>query len=785
MRLILLGVAFVSAAGLAFEITLTRLFAIAQGYHFGFLAVSLALLGFGASGTALAVRPSLAHGRTDEITKRLAYLALSFSLGLIVSYLAINYLPFDAYRIAWEPIQLLYLVLYYLALTAPFFLGGLTLGLPLAALPATKTARVYAANLAGSGLGCVIALGSITLFDVTGAVMVAAILAASGALAFSNSLRSTVLTIGMLLTLGTLLITRPTLFDLRLSPYKSLSQTLRIPDARVVSNAWNAYSQVQVVESSTVRSAPGLSLTYRGTMPVQRALFVDAESISPLTDDAPRDLLNRLLPTLAYYLRPNARALIIEPGGGLEVLAALNAGTREIVVLVNNPLRVQAMQIWAPHVFGDPRVQIIVANTRGYLARSHERFDVVHLALGDAFHPVTAGAYSLGENYLFTREAFADYLEHLEPEGILVVHRWLQLPPAEEARAAALAIAALEREAPEEHLVTLRSFSTMLLLVKRAPFIAREIETARTFADTYQFDWVAYPGIRAEETNRFNVLQENEYARVFRLLLDPHRRAQLFASHPYDITPTWDDRPFFFHFFRWEQTPQVVQLLGKLWQPFGGSGFLILVALLGLTLVLSSGLLVLPLLALRVESGPSQPLVYFACLGISFLLIEIPLIQRFILLLDQPVYAFATVLFTLLITSGIGSYWSARLPLRTTLIGLVVIAIALPGLLPLVFQRVIGEAFSVRLIISMMLLAPLGFLMGIPFPQGLARLKDYAPHLIPLAWGINGCASVLSSILATLGAMSFGFSAVFLAGAGAYAMALFTFPASMARTKLP
>jgi len=768
----LLGVAFVSAAGLAFEITLTRLFAIAQGYHFGFLAVSLALLGFGASGTALAVRPSLARGRTDEITERLAYLALSFSIGLALSYLAINYLPFDSYRIAWEPIQLLYLVLYYLALTTPFFLGGLTLGLPLAALPVDKTARVYAANLAGAGLGCIIALGSITLFDATGAVMVAAILAGFGAFVFARHATIRYLTIGVLAVFGGLLLTRPAFFDLRLSPYKSLSQTLRIPNAHLVSNAWNAYSQVQVVESSTVRSAPGLSLTYRGTMPTQRALFVDAEGISPLTNAAPRDLLDRLLPTLAYQLRPNARALIIEPGGGLEVLAALNAGARETVVLVNNPLLAEALQTWAPHIVSDPRVQIVVANTRGYLARSRERFEVVHLALGDAFHPVTAGAYSLGENYLFTREAFADYFEHLDAEGILVVHRWLQLPPAEEARAAALAMTALERNAPEEYLIALRSFSTMLLLAKRTPFTAHEIEMARAFADTYQFDWVAYPGMRANETNRFNVLREDEYARVLRQLLDSNQRARLLATHPYDITPTSDDRPFFFHFFRWEQIPQVVQLLGKLWQPFGGSGFLILIVLLALSVVISAALILLPLWALRRASGPPDHLVYFACLGIGFLLIEIPLIQRFILFLDQPVYAFATVLFTLLIASGIGSYCSARLPLRTTLIGLVVIAIALPGLLPFVFQRLIGEAFIVRALVSFMLLAPLGFLMGIPFPKGLALLKDRAPYVIPLAWGVNGCASVISSILATLGAMSFGFSAVLLAGAGAYAMAL-------------
>ena len=841
---LLLGVALVSAAGLAFEITLTRLFAIAQGYHFGFLAVSLALLGFGASGTALALRPGLAKA---NVTSRLSLFAIFFSLSLIASYLVVNYLPFDSYRIAWERVQLLYLLLYYLALVVPFLLSGLVLGLPLVAFP-TQTTRVYAANLVGSGLGCVAALGALALFGGPGAVVFAALLAAFGALAFSAENRTQtshapsgssgqalsnvegvderrkdfsiresresapifirvhsrysrirnlvarsrwhVASLALAITLAALLIAPPPPFDLQISPYKGLSQLLRFPDARLVLRAWNAFSRVEVVESSAVRSAPGLSLGYRGALPPQRALFEDAESISPLTDAAPRELLDALPITLAYRLRPNARTLILKPGGGLEVLAALNAGAREIVAVEENPLVAEVAQQFAPHSFGDARVRLVSEGARSFVAHSRDRFDVVHLALSDPFRPVTAGAYALGENYLYTQEALRDYLDHLSDDGILVVSRWLQLPPTEEVRVGALAIAALERPPTDDHrrltaddsmasavsghILALRSFNTLLLLVKRTPFTTHEIEIAKAFAEERQFDWVARPGLRAEEANRFNVLRDDEYFIVFEQLLDPNRRARLLASYAYDVTPPTDDHPFFFHFFKWEQMPQTLQLLGKLWQPFGGSGYLILLALLALSICVSGMLILMPLLRLghRGNPGGLRELVYFACLGIGFLFVEIPLIQRFILFLDHPVYAFATVLFALLLASGAGSFLSARLPHRAMLALLVLAILVYFSLLPFAFELFLGYPFTARVLVSLIILAPMGFLMGIPFPKGLTRLNEKAPSLVPLAWGINGCASVISSILATIGAMSWGFSAVMLTGGGMYAVAL-------------
>lgn len=773
---LLVGVACVAAAGLAFQIALTRIFALTQGYHFGFLAISLALLGFGASGTALALRPALARG---EVTPRLARLTFAFSLSLAASYLLVNHLPFDAYRVAFERAQLVYLAVYYFALVAPFFIGGLVLGLPLVAFPA-RAARLYAANLAGSGAGCVAALGALTLWGEVGGVIFAALLAALGALAFARAAKRLplgVMASALIALWSVWLVAPPRAFEPQLSPYRGISQTLRLPDARRVFAAANAFSRVEVVTSAAIRSAPGLSLTYRGELPTQHALFVDGEALTPLTDTAPAALLDALPITLAYRLRPNARALIVQPSGGLEVLAALEAGAREIVIIEENPLVAGVARTYAPHAFTDARVRVVTMSARSFLARTRERFDIVHLALGEPFRPVTAGAYALGENYLYTRQAFREYLEHLNDEGILVVSRWLQLPPTEETRAGALVIAALEERgqpsAVADHILALRSFSTLLWLVKPTPFTTREIETARAFATQQQFDWVAAPNLDARATNRYHFLPNDDYVAAWQSLLARERRAVFIANYAYDLTPPTDDRPFFFHFFKWEQTPQVLQLLGKTWQPFGGSGYLILLALVALTLVASGALILLPLAMLpRAPARTSSALLYFACLGIGFLFIEIPLIQRFILFLDHPVYAFALVVFALLIGSGVGSAFSARVAWRGALVALVVAILLAPHLLPFVFQLTLGAPFAVRAGIACVLLAPLGFLMGIPFPKGMARLNETMPNVVPLAWGVNGCASVISSILATMGALTFGFSMVMLAGAGAYGVAL-------------
>ena len=785
-------------ATLVFEIALTRVFSLAHWYHFAFLSVSTALLGFGASGSLLAFFSPRVTREGSQYEHALSLLAFLFSLGIVGSFISINYLPFDSYHIAWEPIQFFYLALYYLVLAVPFFLSGLIIGLLLTRHPG-QAHLTYAANLLGSAAGCLAALGFLPWFGGGGTIVMAAIGGLLGAAFFGLSPSRTRLgrtrywlAVGVLaattLALVACLLVSPAFLEVRLSPYKALSQALRVPGARVVFSAWNAFSRVDVIESRAIRSAPGLSLTYPYLLPVQMGLTVDGGNLQPVTRwISPEDarFVSYLPMSLPYLLVANSKALIIEPRGGLEVLVALQNGAQTVVAVESNPLVARAIREvygdFTGHLYNDPRVRLVTEDGRAYLHRSRELFDIIQIALADTYQPVTSGAYSLAENYLYTQEAFVEALQHLAPHGILAATRWLQFPPSEEVRLGSLAVAALGRlgiTEPGQHVMALRSWSTLTLLAKRQAFSPAEVATLRAFCAARQFDLVYYPGMPPDEANQYHIFAEPVYYRAFAQLLSGRDTRAFYAESEYDVSPPSDNRPFFFHFFKWRQVPRILQTLGKTWQPFGGSGYLVLLFLLGVAALVSGLFILLPLLGRRLAvSSPARPHVlgYFAALGLGYLFVELPLIQRFILFLGQPVYAFSAVLCALLLFSGWGSFLAPRLPWRASLLGLSALICLYPLLLPALFDAFLRFDLAIRLPVAILSLAPLGFLMGIPFAKGIAIVDRIAPSLIPWAWGINGCASVLSSILATLLALSWGFSLVLIAASGAYLVALLAF----------
>lgn len=793
--LVYLGVAAVAGATLLYEVALTRIFSIAYGYHFAFLAMSLGLLGLGASGTVLGVRRPPSRPLAPAVLSRLAAAA---AVALVVGYALANRIPFDPYRVGWEPSQLPLLAAYLLCYAVPFLFAGLALGLPLTRWP-DRAARIYAADLAGSAAGAGAALLALGRADPDVAVVLAGLAAAFGSLAFAcagtggregrprRGAGDIALGAAVAIAALVLLIRAPAWLDIRLSPYKPLSQLLAVADARVLAHRASAVSRIDVVSSPAIHSAPGLTLRYQGTLPHQSAVVLDGEVVLPLTsrDGLTRPFLDGLPTALAYQLRPAARTLVLEPGGGLEILTALDLGARSVVAVEANAslaeLLTTTLSEQAGDVYRDPRVDLVVGHPRGYVARTGAQFDLITLPLSENRRTVTVGGFSLSETYPLTAEAFDAYLRKLAPGGLLAVHRWLQLPPTEELRAGALVADALRRAGldPETRIIAVRSFSTMLVLAKQDPFEPQEIERAKAFARDRQFDLVWYPGIRPGEANVANVLRRDRYHESFRALLADE--GALYGSYDYDVRPPHDDRPFFFHFFKWEQTPTVIALLGRTWQPFGGSGYLILVALLALTTGLSLALILVPVVIVRRRqrervpgAGRAPPAGYFAALGIGFLLVEVALVQQFVLVLDHSARSFAVVVFGLLACSGIGSLLSPRLPWRACLAAVVVALALYPLVLSTALPALLGRTLPVRVAATLALLAPLGILMGMHFPRGLAVLGAARPSRLPLAWAVNGFTSVVSAILAAMIALSWGFGAVFACAAVAYATALAT-----------
>ncbi len=793
------GLVTLSAAVLLFQLTLTRIYSVSQGYHFAFLAVSLGLLGFGASGTALFV----ASGLVKRLRERLlAWGALLFVLTTLGSFWLINVVPFDAYRLTVDRIMLLNMAVFYLAQVVPFFFAGLTIGGAITLDP-SRSGSLYGSGLVGSGFGSLLALGGPAALGPAYALGLVLTLGTVAWAAFALERRS--MRVNQIVALGVLALLvvgwlAPHTIDTRMSPYKTLAQVLRQQGSDHVLTEWNAFSRVDVVDSDAFHQAPGLSVTYGESLPHQTVLTIDGDRLTTLTASAAAEAtFTEFLPTaVAYSLVDNPRVLVVEPGGGLDVLTALHHGASGVTALLGNPLEAGLLEgrldTASGQVFSDARVDVVAENPRGYLARQDDEFDVIVLSLRDAFRPITSGAYSLQESHEYTLEAFGEYLEHLAPGGVLMATRWVQTPPSEELRVAATVLQALEQRGADplaDKIAAVRTLQTLTVLAKPDGLSTEEADSVRDFVRTRRMDVSYLPGLQIEETNRVFILPKEHYYDGFLRLMDPDARDEFLEEQRFEVAPATDGKPFFFHFFRWSQVPDVLSNLGTQWQPFGGAGFLVVIGFLIVSAVISGVLILVPLVIARSapedegtpqdRTGGLAALAYFFTLGLAFLWIELPLMQRFILLLAHPVYSFGVVLFAILVFSGLGSILSPRLGRnrRWAILALAVLAIVYAAISGPLVEAMLGLPLAVRMVLAVVAIAPLALLMGVPFPSGILALERRQPRLIPWAWGANGYASVLASGLAALMALSWGFSWVLVASGAGYLVAWAVFQFSL------
>jgi hypothetical protein len=763
-----LGLGLITAAALAFEIVLTRLFAVQQFYHFAFVVVSLAVMGFAVSGLLL----SLTRRRPSIST-----LAVLFSVSVLITYTTMNALPFDSFSIAWDSTQILILALYFLTASLPFVFAGWAIGSALAQEPELPH-RPYAASLVGSAAGCLFALGSLELVGGEGAIFLAISLGFGAALLSSVQRRSKILWSTLALLSAWVGFNLPLPISLNLSPYKPLEVRILAANARLTWTDWTASARIDVLESDGIHIFPGLSLNASGDLPVQAALFVDGDGPLPITSLHPNDPLAKevaahMPASLAYTLRPNAESLILQPGAGLDVLIALASGASKISI-PSEQSGIDAV-LDGPYLeytyglFQSPNVLRLDRSSRGVLAATSGKFDVVQFSLSDPFRPITSGAFSLTEHFPFTVEAFTDALRKTGPTGLLVITRWLGTPPSESVRIWATLIESMKRagiQHPEQSLIAYRGMRTATVIASMRPYTDMELELTRRFLTENAFDPIMLPDLNPAELNTRNRLPEPVYHQLYSAILDSADQA--IRENAFNVRPVTDNRPFFFHYFRWQQTPEVLQRLGRIWQPFGGSGYFVLLALLGLVGTMAILILFLPLVLSKHPRAGAAPTGFFAALGLGFLLIEIPLIQRLSLLYDQPTISLAVVLFGLLLFSGLGSHVSPRIPLRTGLITLVLWIGATAAAMPSIIRLALPWSLPARVAVGMIFLAPLGFLMGIPFASGLRITKGV---LTSWAWAVNGALSGLAGVLAAVISLDWGFTATLMAGLLSYVLA--------------
>ncbi len=796
----LVALAVISAATLAYEVLLVRLFAIVQWHHFAFMAISIALLGFGASGTLLAI---LQERVKKHFTEIFAASAVLFALTAPASFLIAQTLPFNALAVVWSPVQLLFLPAMYLLLVVPFFCGATCIGLAFVCY-GEQIGRIYAFNLIGSAVG---ALGIVAVLFVlpppdtlrlTGALgfLAAALVVLNRALNYWPALSGGAVALAVVV-----MVALPdSVFALRISEFKGLPGALQVAGTKVLSEHSGPLGQLAVVESPNVpfRYVPGLSLNTPAAPAAQLGVFVDGGSLTAITRfDGEREALAYLdftTDALAYHLVDQPTVLVLGAGGGRNVLQALyhRAPTIDAVELDPNMVRLVGATYadYAGGIYRRPEVRVHVAEARSFVTASEQVWDIIQIPLLDAFGGA-AGVSGLSETYIYTREAFGHYLRHLRPDGWLSITRWLKLPPRDTLKLFATALDALEKggaTAPANHLILLRGLNTATLLVKKNALTESDIARAKEFAAERSFDLAYYPGITAAETNRFNILEDSYFFAGAQALAGAERDAFV-ERYKFAIAPATDERPYFFDFLKLSTLPELLAIR----RAGGGSllelGSVILVGTLVQATILSAVLILAPLWARRRAIAGSRPLwrvaAYFVALGLAFLFVEIAFIQKFTLFLGHPLYAVAVVLTAFLLFAGIGSGLSSRLDerierarfsaIQLSAAGIIVVSLLYILVLPGVFDAFLHFGEAAKVLISLALIAPLAFFMGMPFPLGLSRVWSAAPGLVPWAWGVNGCASVLSAMLATLIAMRFGFSPVVLAAAVLYAGAAAVF----------
>jgi predicted membrane-bound spermidine synthase len=704
-----------------FEIGLTRIFSATIWYHFAFVAISVALLGWGLGGFAL----HLAKPRVRFSLDRAAVLALLYAASLPISLFLIVRVPFHPERLA----------LYFAVSLAPFLLAGMALSMVFD-LRRETTGKVYFADLLGASAGALLVTFLLSWLGGETAVLAVALAPALAAACFSPRVRVASAVLGIGIVAAVALNERTGIFKIRSAPTKGLYQHLAAtPGARIVLTGWNAYSRIDAV---TGFPSPYLARLYIDSDAWTNVLEWDGrlESVASFRD------WYRALP---FQVVPeNPKTLVIGPGGGSDVLVALAAGSETVTAAEMNPLMLQFVRHFgagAGHLYDHPKVEAILTEGRTFIRRTDRLFDVILLGFVDSWAAVASGGLSLSENHLYTTEAFRAYYDHLTPDGALVILRWdVDIP-----RLVSNAIAVLGREEAGKRVAVLlekrrttRDPAQMIFMLKRRPFT--EDETA------LMMDWtlavpLIVPGRHVDEP----------YASVFDGRMSV---AEWESTAPTRVDPVTDDRPFFF----------------ARQKPWG----------LPMSMRREFVRIVLPLLALCIllvalgrprgeRAGPYlASVLYFSCLGVGFIAVELGLLQQLTLLLGHPIFTLSILLFTLLASGGLGSYCSVRYrPGKACLaaaglgvVYAVVLPRAVPALLPL---PLVG-----RIALAILLVAPLGFVMGIPFPRGLMSVGRGPFPGAPFYWGLNGIFSVVGSLATMVAAVTLGFQVAMVAGALLY-----------------
>ncbi|MBI3653462.1 MAG: hypothetical protein HY231_20720 [Acidobacteria bacterium] len=758
------GIALISLSVLMLELSLTRLFSATMYYHFAFMAISLALFGSGASGVFIyIVQNKLPAAKTGQW---LSLAAMLYALSVILALYIIFTNPLTLNDVS-ENYQRLVKV--YLATSLPFFFAGCAITLAITRL-AKDISRLYLFDLAGAALGCLLLIPVLNSIGAINTVIAVSAIASVAAILFSLAPTGNRLAMvcAIVLTLG---LTGFAIYNTRTHKI-DIHQSKGMEETKVLFSKWNSFSRI----------------TVEGDMKEGIEIKIDADAATGIVPDGANPERHQgqrqSITGLAFHLKPDANVAIIGPGGGYDVATALVFNARHVTAVEINPIIARDVMSSPPFnsynggIYQHPKVQLEVDEGRSFVRRSADRYDVLQASMVDTWAATAAGAFSLTENNLYTVEAFEDYARHLSADGILTMTRWYFEPPDQLLRLLTLSrvmMNDLHITNPARHVILVRDVSSnsdrtpATYLFKKSEFTDDEVKKIEAVAAQNKFQLLYTPLTQPDN--------------VFTKMMTAQDAATVWQGFETNVNPTYDNNPFFFNSIRLSNLSRALTGVGE-WQKTN-LGTFVLFALFAITSILVLLFIIGPLIFVRSRAltgnkqGRMAYLFYFACLGAGFIIVEVAMIQKFILFLGHPVYSLAVVLFSLLTFSALGSYWSGRFNeahIKTTVVKLIGTLIALVFVyilvLPPIFYGLVWLPLPARILIAVVLMAPLAMVMGMPMPIGIKMLSKSAPQIIPWAWGVNGATSVMGSVGALVIAILTGFNQALMIGAALYFLAL-------------
>lgn len=765
-----LGVALTTLATLILELSLTRIFSVVFYYHFAFLAISIALFGLGAGG----VFSYVVSARRGSTWQKLGAMAFA---NAIVIVLALWFLMSRTGNPGNTTLALVYF-----ASACPFFLAGAIVSLAISET-IERVDKVYFFDLLGASAGCLALIPALNLFGGPNTVIAAAVIfAVSAAIWYNIGQQTFWRAAGVMLALGLVALMFINgawrFIDVRWAKGRELKSELFVK--------WNSFSRI------ALRTEP---------TPGNHSIIIDADAstgVAPfdfdhLDDKSRFDLLHEG-PGFPYVVRPGAKTLVIGPGGGWDVSRALASGSKDITGVEINPLiATTIMRERYPdlshRLYFRPEVKIHIEDGRSFVRRSQEKYQVLQATLVDTWASTAAGAFALSENNLYTSDAFYDYFTHLTDDGILALTRWGFEPPRESLRLISLAIDALDRLGEKEvwrHVIAVRENTTLLqdwgardtVLLSRKPFSDADLERARKGIVDGKMEVVYLPGVRSDN--------------AFYKLLHTSELDAFYQQYPYDVSPVGDDRPFFFYTVQPRDLWNFIKTASRASADFKiNRAVPMLFGVVGTSLLATAIILLLPRLVL----GSRLPrdnnvfgfLFYFLFIGAGYILIQVALIQKFVLFLGKPTLALSVIIFSMLVSSGLGSYFSRRViagddaKWRLVLGAVPVLVITLAFVASPLTTMLVGLPLAMKAILTVVLIAPAAFLMGMPFPTGLARLEQMHSPSVRWAWSLNAASSVLGSAGAIFLAIYIGLRLTLVMGGVCYLGALLALVLTSAR----